>query len=77
MKTKLNIKNFRVFDENGVVFELNPITVLTGSNSSGKSTAVKALFLLNSFLSQIKKAADNGDKIELLKKSQSNTQCTR
>ena len=65
MKTKLNIKNFRVFDENGVVFELNPITVLTGSNSSGKSTAVKALFLLNSFLSQIKKAADNGDKIEL------------
>lgn len=65
MKTRLNIKNFRVFDENGVSFELNPITILTGSNSSGKSTAVKALFLLNSFLAQIKKAADNGDKIEL------------
>lgn len=65
MKTTLNIKNFRVFDEKGVAFELNPITILTGSNSSGKSTAVKALFLLNSFLSQIKKAADNGGKIEI------------
>ena len=65
MKTTLNIKNFRVFDENGVTFELNPITILTGSNSSGKSTIVKAAFLLNSFLSQIKKAKENGDPIRL------------
>ena len=54
MKTTLNIKKFRVFDENGVAFELNPITILTGSNSSGKSSVVKAIFLLNSFLAQIK-----------------------
>lgn len=65
MKTTLKIKNFRIFDENGVSFEINPITILTGSNSSGKSSAVKAIFLLNSFLSQIKKAVDNGDRIEL------------
>lgn len=65
MKSKLNIKNFRVFDDKGVIFEMNPITILTGSNSSGKSTAVKAVFLLNSFLAQIKKAIENGDPIEL------------
>lgn len=67
MKSKLNIKNFRVFDDKGVIFEMNPITILTGSNSSGKSTAVKAVFLLNSFLSQIKKAIENGAPIELSK----------
>ncbi|MCR5068309.1 MAG: AAA family ATPase [Prevotella sp.] len=65
MKTELNIKNFRVFDENGVSFEFTPITILTGSNSSGKSSAVKAVFLLNSFLAQIKKAVANGETIEL------------
>lgn len=65
MKTTLNIKNFRVFDENGVSFEINPITILTGSNSSGKSTVVKTVFLLNSFLVQIKKAIINGDPVEL------------
>lgn len=67
MKTTLNIKNFRVFDENGAAFELNPITILTGANSSGKSSVVKAIFLLNSFLAQIKKAIENGDSIELEK----------
>lgn len=65
MKTTLTIKNFRVFDENGATFEFNPITILTGGNSSGKSSAVKAVFLLNSFLAQIKKAVANGDAIEL------------
>lgn len=65
MQTTLKIKNFRIFDENGVSFDINPLTILTGSNSSGKSSAVKAIFLLNSFLSQIKKAVDNGDRIEL------------
>lgn len=65
MKSKLNIKNFRVFDDKGVIFEMNPITILTGSNSSGKSTALKAVFLLNSFLSQIKNARENRNPIEL------------
>lgn len=65
MKTKFNIKNFRVFDENGVSFEINPITILTGSNSSGKSSVVKAILLLNSFLAQIRTAIENGDPVEL------------
>ena len=67
MKTNLTVKNFRVFDENGVSFELNPITILTGCNSSGKSTIVKALLLLDEYLKQIKKAIANGDEIELNK----------
>lgn len=67
MKTNLTVKNFRVFDENGVAFELNPITILTGCNSSGKSSIVKAVLLLDEYLKQIKKAIDNGDKIELNK----------
>lgn len=65
MKTNLTIKNFRVFDENGVTIELNPITILTGCNSSGKSSIVKAVLLLDEFLKQIKKAIDNEDEIKL------------
>lgn len=65
MKTNLTIKNFRVFDENGVSIELNPITILTGCNSSGKSSVVKAVFLLYSFLSQIKKDIENKNPIRL------------
>lgn len=54
MNTKLTIKNFRVFDENGVMVDLNPITVLTGCNSSGKSSVVKAALMLNDVLRQLK-----------------------
>lgn len=65
MESRLTIKNFRVFDESGATIDIKPITILTGANSSGKSTVVKAVFLLNSFLEQIKKAIENGDPIEL------------
>ena len=65
MKTNLTIKNFRIFDEEGVTFELNPITILTGANSSGKSSMVKAVFLLNSFLLQIKADLDKGEEVKL------------
>ena len=67
MDTKFTIKNFRVFDENGVSLDLKPLTILTGCNSSGKSSVVKAYLLLNSFLSQIKHAFDNKEEIELSK----------
>ena len=40
------LKNFRSFGEEGADFELAPITVLTGCNSAGKSSLVKALVLL-------------------------------
>ena len=65
MNTTLKIKNFRVFDENGVSLDIKPITILTGCNSSGKSSVTKAVILLNSFLAQIKKAVDNGNPIRL------------
>ena len=42
-----SLKNFRSFGEKGADFELAPITVLTGCNSAGKSSMVKALLLLN------------------------------
>lgn len=42
-----SLKNFRSFGEDGADFELAPITVLTGCNSAGKSSLVKALLLLN------------------------------
>lgn len=65
MNTKLTIKNFRVFDENGVSIELNPISILTGSNSSGKSTIVKALLLLQDFCQQLKADFEEGRQLRL------------
>ena len=53
MNTNLTIKNFRVFDsENGGTIKLAPITLLTGCNSSGKSSVVKALLLLKDYFKQ-------------------------
>lgn len=51
MESKVTIKNFRVFDEEGVTVDLKPITILTGCNSAGKSSVTKAVSLLHSFLS--------------------------
>ena len=65
MNTKLTIKNFRVFDENGVTIDLSPITILTGCNSSGKSSIVKAVILLDSFLKQVKEDIKNKKPIKL------------
>lgn len=50
MKTSnpiFSLKNFRSFGSDGADFELAPITVLTGCNSAGKSSLVKALLLLS------------------------------
>ena len=49
MKTNYTIKNFRVFDKNGVTVEIAPMTFLVGCNSSGKSSIVKSLTLLRTF----------------------------
>lgn len=65
MNTTLTIKNFRVFDENGVDVQLSPITILTGCNSSGKSSIVKAALLLDSFLKQIKRDYEKGERIRI------------
>ena len=67
MRTNYSIKNFRVFDENGVNFEINPITILTGCNSSGKSSMVKSIFLLKSFLDQVRNAIENDESVDFEK----------
>lgn len=53
MNANFKIKNFRIFDAEGAEFELSPITILTGCNSSGKSSLVKALVLLSDCLNKL------------------------
>ena len=54
MKKEFTVKNFKVFDEDGATFDLAPITILTGCNSSGKSSMTKALLLLSKFVQKLK-----------------------
>ena len=56
MNTQLEIKNFRVFGLDGASVGFKPITILTGCNSSGKSTIVKSLLFLKEFF---RKASDD------------------
>ena len=53
MKTNYKIKNFRVFGEEGTNVKIAPLTILTGCNSSGKSSIAKSLLLLDSFLCKV------------------------
>lgn len=53
MNRKLGIQNFRVFDDKGAQFKLAPITVLTGCNSSGKSSMIKAIMLFEKYLKKL------------------------
>ena len=53
MIKKIGLENFRVFKDY-TEFELAPITVLTGTNNSGKSSFLKLLDLLKSNFSTIK-----------------------
>lgn len=54
MNTIFTLKNFRVFDnKQGGTFNLAPITILTGCNSSGKSSLVKSLLLVKDFFCQL------------------------
>ena len=54
--TALTLNKFRVFSQ-AETFEINPLTILTGANNSGKSSILKALLLL----------ADNAQKYNLEK----------
>lgn len=65
MNTNYTIKNFRVFDNDGANVDIKPITILTGCNSSGKSSIAKSVLLLDSFLKQIKSAKDNKEEVKL------------
>lgn len=55
MNTEYTIKNFRLFDESGVSLNIKPLTILTGCNSSGKSSVVKSMVLMNQYLHAIRK----------------------
>jgi len=44
--TQLSLQNIRLFDDDFWQFDLAPLTVLCGTNSSGKSTLLKTLLLL-------------------------------
>lgn len=50
-----SIRNFRSYGDRGVQFVMAPITILTGCNSSGKSSLVKAQLLLGEVLKRIRK----------------------
>lgn len=65
MNNKFIIKNFRVFDNSETSFLLKPITLLTGCNSSGKSSLVKALLLLSDFFEQVKDDLNKNDDCSL------------
>ncbi len=45
MLTHLQLKNFKAWSDTGLV-ELKPVTMLLGTNSSGKSTLIQSLLLL-------------------------------
>lgn len=65
MNTKYTIKNFRIFNEEGVSVSLKPLTLLTGCNSSGKSSLVKSLLLISDYFSALKSDNENGKRIDL------------
>jgi hypothetical protein len=64
---KLQLKNFRVFGDEGAEFEMAPITILTGCNSSGKSSVIKSMMLLQDFLKQIMTDCEKGNNVHLEK----------
>ena len=65
MNTNYNIKNFRAFGNGGATVKIAPITILTGCNSSGKSSIAKSLLLLDTFLSKVKMAITNKSDVDL------------
>ncbi len=67
MNNKYTIKNFRVFDKDGVTIPIKPITVLTGCNSSGKSSIVKSMVLLDTYIEKIQDDFKSTNKIDLKK----------
>lgn len=65
MNPTYTLKNFRVFNEQGASFEIAPITILTGCNSSGKSSITKSMMLLNDIFSRIIKDYTAGNRCYL------------
>ena len=47
------VSNFRLFGEDGAEIKFKPVTVLTGTNSSGKSSYVKSLVLFRDYINKV------------------------
>ena len=62
-----SIKNFRVVGNDGVSLPIKPMTILTGCNSSGKSSIVKSMVLLDSYLEKLQEDFKAYSKIDLTK----------
>ena len=60
----IGLENFRVFSEK-MWFDFKPITILTGTNNSGKSSLVKGINLLGAFLE--KRTTENPDILDIPK----------
>lgn len=73
MNTQFEIKNFRVFGLDGAAVGFKPITILTGCNSSGKSSIVKSLLFLKEFF---RKASDDLIRTGKFRPSQYNVEFT-
>lgn len=73
MNTQVGIKNFRIFGSEGATVGFKPITILTGCNSSGKSSIVKSLFILKEF---VRKASEDLIRTGKYKPSQYNIDFT-
>lgn len=60
------VANFRLFDKEGVKVDFKPITILTGANSSGKSSFVKAMVLMKNYLATVdERASDKPASVQL------------
>lgn len=63
-QTGISFQNFKSFKDKAT-FDFTPFTILTGGNSSGKSTIFQALSFFNTFIAEtIKKNINNYDKNE-------------
>ena len=50
MITKIELKGFKSYVDN--TFELKPLTILTGLNSSGKSSVIQAIRIMENIASR-------------------------
>ena len=65
---KYKVQNFRVLNQEGFEFDLSkPITFLTGCNSSGKSSLVKSLLVLNNYMEGLREDYKKTNDFDLLK----------
>ena len=67
MNNYYSIKNFRVFNKKGETIPIKPLTILTGCNSSGKSSIVKSMVLFDDYLQKLQEDFNNSNNLDLSK----------